>query len=425
MDYKYKYEKYKKKYLELLNQYGGNNEINKINDGLYISSKILSYTNPNKELLKDQVYFIFEKINDNNLNFWTRYNDDQDTNTRRMGVYTESGKNFTLSDGISSFKYSLELYKKLKSDVWISYVSRDKDIYKNRYMNKIEMCVTVLMNKDDIITTHIGIYRNYKYFNNENKPHKNLAIELHKFSGMMSNHIYGNKKYMITNPANSMRDILIKYFTIGAYGEDNKLDNKIWLGDNSQRREMIKMIENYNYDKKLLENKENDITKYKSLKDYNIRSINKKINNFNELLIILNDLNYKTFCEKIQDDRILRNLLYDLDIEYVKYCENNSSLDNMKNEIINILNEKYKYIYNDYIISEKNYIDYKMKDTVGAYGNYYPEDLNIQVPFDNINKNEMKIDDKIYNKPDWFQHKHILNHLSTIIIDIKTLEELW
>jgi hypothetical protein len=42
------------------------------------------------------------------------------------------------------------------------------------------------MNKEDIITTHIGIYRNYKYFDNNMKPHKNLAIELHKFSGMMS-----------------------------------------------------------------------------------------------------------------------------------------------------------------------------------------------------------------------------------------------
>jgi hypothetical protein len=142
MDYKYKYEKYKKKYLELLNNYGGSNEIEKINDGLYISSKLLSYTGIDNKSGIDQVYFLFEKINDNNLNFWTRYNDDQDTNTRRIGIYSSSGKNFTLSDGISSFKYSLELYNKIKSNIWISYVSRNKEIYKTRNKNDIEMSVT-------------------------------------------------------------------------------------------------------------------------------------------------------------------------------------------------------------------------------------------------------------------------------------------
>jgi hypothetical protein len=413
MDYKYKYEKYKKKYLELLNHFGGSNEIEKINDGLYISSKILSYIGPNKESGVDQVYFIFEKINDTNLNFWKYYNDDQEVKTSKMGITTTSGTQVYLIDGVSSFKYSLELYKQIKSEIWISYVSRNKDVYKTRKDKDIEMCVTVLMNKEDIITTHIGIFRNYLYFNNEKKPHKNLAVELHKFSGMMSNYIYGNKKYMITNPANHMRDIIIKYF------KDDKLDDKIWLGDNNQRREMIKMIQDYEYDKKLLDNKENDITKYRSFDDYEIKSINEKIDKLQELSEILKKLDYNTFCEKIQEDRKLRNLLYDTDIEYVKYCENNLSLDNMKNEIKNILNDKCKYLYENKIKSEERYIKYKLEN------NYHPEDLNIQVPFDNINKNEIKIDDKIYNKPDWFQHKDLLNHISTIIIDIKTFKELW
>jgi len=410
MDYKYKYDKYKKKYLELLNHYGGSNEIEKINDGLYISSKLLSYIGPNNDSNIDKVYFLFEKLNNTNHNFWKYYNDDQDTNTRRMGVYTSCGKNFTLSDGISSFNYSLELYNKIKSDIWISYVSRNKEIYKTRNKNEIEMCVTVLMNKEDIITTHIGIYRNYKYFNNEKNPHKNLAIELHKFSGMISDHIYGNKKYMITNPADNMRDILIKYFT------NNKLEDKIWLGDNNQRRNTIKIIEEYNHDKKLIDKKENDITKYISLKDYDIRNINKKIDKLNRLSQILSELNDTSFNNKIQNDRELRNLLNDLDIDYYT---NNIKLEDIKKEIKNILDEKYKYIYNKDIGSKNNYINYKLKN------NYHPEDLTIQVPFDHINDKEIKIDEKIYNKPDWFQHRHILNHLSTIIIDIKTLKELW
>jgi len=406
MDYIHKYNKYKIKYLELLN--GGNNDIEKINNELYISNKILSYIKPNNEINSDQVYFLFEKINDYNINFWKRYNDNQDNNTRRMGVYTSTGKNFTLSDGISSFKYSLELYNKIKSDIWISYISRNKDVYNTRKDKDIEMCVSVLMNKDDIITTHIGIYRNYLYFNNILRPHKNLAIELHKFSGKMSNYIYGNKIYMITNPADNMRDILIKYF------KNNKLDDKIWLGDNSQRRNMIKMIENYNYDKKLLEDKDNDITKYKSLKDFDIKSINKKIDKLNKLLNILNELDNNTFNEKIQDINDLTRLLNDLDIDY-----NNKSLEDINNNINNILKEKYKYIYNEYIESTNKYINYKLKN------NYHSDDLNILTPFDNINNEEIKIDDKIYNKPDWFKHKHLLNHLSTIIIDIKTLEKLW
>jgi len=411
MDYKYKYEKYRKKYLEILN--GGNNEIEKKNDGLYISSKFLPYTNTNNESLKDQVYFIFEKINDTNLNFWQYYNDDQEVKTKKIGIFSKSGKQFGLSVEVSSFKYSFELYNKIKSDIWISYVSRDKEIYKTRNKNDIEMCVIVLMNKEDIITTHIGIYRNYLYFNNDMKPHKNLAIELYKFSGIMSNHIYGNKKYIITNPADNMRDILIKYF------KDNKLEDKILLGDNKQRRKMIKMIEKYNYDKNLIDEKENDITKYKSFKYHIIDSINEKIDKLKKLLKILKKLDYNTFCEKIHKDNKLRNLLYDTDIEYKSYCKSNNNLDDMKNEIKNILDNKYKYIYNKELVEKNNYMIYKLKN------NYYPEDLTILTPFDNIDNNEIKIDDKIYSKPDWFNHPYILNHLSTVIIDIKTLEKLW
>ena len=251
-------------------------EIERVNENMFIGKKRLPFKKVDGSISTqgDDVYFVLEKLTPYNANFWKEYNAEQDNKTSRMGAVADrndgsGNKKFvTVVDGIGSFKLSLGLIGKLNSDIWIAYATRknprpypepeyrddipwDKSkwpedkreefseyekrekLFRDSRMQDrdIEMTFSVLLNATSPITTHMGISRNYEYFLNKKRPHIGLAMELHAFSAKASQHIYGDKAYMVTNPAHEMRNIMLKIF------EKHKLTNYIWVGDTKNREQ--------------------------------------------------------------------------------------------------------------------------------------------------------------------------------------------
>jgi hypothetical protein len=54
--------------------------------------------------------------------------------------------------------------------------------------DRIEMVVSVFGSTKYPITTHMGIFRTYKYWSSVNKPCADLAIALHSFAAYMYPH---------------------------------------------------------------------------------------------------------------------------------------------------------------------------------------------------------------------------------------------
>lgn len=189
------------------------------------------------------VYFVFEKLTVDNHGFWTAFNDNQiELSAPGGSVRSEDGSVVTtISDGTKGLKESLGmfgLYSDRGYDTWIAYVCRgaprvktDEDvpsthssddarfdaIVEGNAFDQIEMVVSVFGSTKYPITTHIGIYRTYKYWSSRNKPCADLAIELHAFAAFMSRHVYQHALCMVTKPAIVMRDILKNKMPTGTF----------------------------------------------------------------------------------------------------------------------------------------------------------------------------------------------------------------
>lgn len=259
--------------------HGGLNEVIQINENKFVGIKKLSYKKEDKSISINNVYFVFERLTERNINFWERYVYNQKNETRRMGVYTESKKTITIIDGTSSFDRSLRLFKdgcdkRGQYSIWIAYVTRtdprppnftiinnsdqinwsneEIEDYKEKYKNyiketniyslrsfredDIEMSFSVFANETSPITTHMGIFRNYKYFRSEMKPHINLSMELHGFAAIASKIIYPQIEYMVTKPVDSMVKIMRE-----------KLENtgQIWIGTPRNKKKSLMYIQNF------------------------------------------------------------------------------------------------------------------------------------------------------------------------------------
>jgi hypothetical protein len=218
----------------------------RINENMFVGKKRLPYKNIDGNRNKngainttgDNVYFVFQKLTDDNNFFWKNHADDQNNKMKRNGVATQgSDGNYSntyvhITEGIRSFQETIKLFNALKCDIWIAYATRKNP---NTFgtntppSSDVEMVFSVFLNRKSPITTHMGIFRNYTYFRLDKQPHLNLAIELHAFSAKVSNQIYDEKSYMVTKPVHKMRQILIKSF------EDKHLKDYICVGDTIDR----------------------------------------------------------------------------------------------------------------------------------------------------------------------------------------------
>ena len=97
------------------------------------------------------------------------------------------------------------------------------------------MCFTVFANSNSLISTHMGIFRNYNYFKQINKPHIALSMQLHGFAGEACKIAYPQIKYMVTKPADVMQKIMV---------QNMKDSGQIWIGSMIERYPFWKMAEN-------------------------------------------------------------------------------------------------------------------------------------------------------------------------------------
>jgi hypothetical protein len=96
-------------------------------------------------------------------------------------------------------------------DIWIAYCTRKnpQDTSFNHSAD-VEMVFCVCADQHTPFTTHMGIMRGRPFFRPENRPHKNLAMQLHAFEALATSTVYGPKMYMITRPAQNMTQIIAR-----------------------------------------------------------------------------------------------------------------------------------------------------------------------------------------------------------------------
>ena len=200
-------------------------DIIRVSKDMFVGKKKIPYKNSNGTLNEegDDVYFVFEKLTEDNIYFWQEYNRQQSRDKHPAGTV--------------SFKISLDLLanNNMKSDIWIVYATHADPRKENRWNSKIEMTCSVLLNKETPITTHMGISRNFSS-QAPNRSHLGLSVELHAFAANAYNLLslhdtrYQKKKYMITNPEKEMSDILFKAFSTEGF------ESRIWIGDSNERK---------------------------------------------------------------------------------------------------------------------------------------------------------------------------------------------
>ena len=239
--YKEKYLNYKKKYLLLKNQLGGNNITLK---DIYIETNELIMSDGTKKIL----YFILQKLNKKFIDDVTKFIFEV---LYKIRVDNDDAYNI----GIQSFHESLLLNNKIESDIYIAYVVRENPINKlnnEEYyslMYETEMLVPVFFNNNSPISSHAGIFRNKLYVDYKSNPSKDLSIKLHAFAAKATLMVNNNIKYMVTKPVPIMTNIILQYYI------KNDLSNYIWIGSKSERIKYRKTVTEKEYLK-------NEIIKY-------------------------------------------------------------------------------------------------------------------------------------------------------------------
>jgi hypothetical protein len=244
--------------------------------------------------------FFLEKLCENNIVFWQNYNKYQ-TIVTKMGVRDNDGKTYyNISDGVISFKIALDLYKPENDyDIWIAYSKNNTNINTNTNLDKfifnfeddrefanlggynrdfkginknyddIIITVTMCINRNSPITSHVGISKNYLYFGwyeNFTSP-KNISMYLHSFMAKVCNYIYPDnqqKIYMVTKPVKLMRNIMDKSLQTYANNKKININDIIIIGNNLERH---RLKTNNKAHKQYLENIQN-IHSFETSLDY-------------------------------------------------------------------------------------------------------------------------------------------------------------
>jgi hypothetical protein len=250
----------KKSKRKLRNMKGGmKGTVTLINDNLVFGVRNMTYIQNGIQGEKP-TYFYFEKLSQDNIDFWYLFIKKQPKN--EIGIINNRNQNkqkrIHSIDGYISLKKTLDLYRRGVDYIWIAY-SSTQDLEKNTKKSildwdNIEMAVSVFFRKDIPLTSHMGITRNYLFFSKDSPSTKNLAVFLHSFAAKSVLEICNNKKvispkYMTTRPAKVMGNIILKQyasldpsftdnnpdFDNKDYYSANKIEN-IWVCDEQDRK---------------------------------------------------------------------------------------------------------------------------------------------------------------------------------------------
>jgi hypothetical protein len=187
---------------------------------------------PNKKNTSSSlVWFNLVKLTNNNIWYWTlyaKYQLLQERNCEGIGAgasalleslrlfHHSDRNNFDVWIAYAYYSTSLELQLQLQSIPEITKAENEtfysmieqKDIKIQNGFNNIYMVLSLFINKESPITSHMGIFKSCKYY--FDKSLYNLSVYLHSFTAKVSQLIYPNKIYMVTRPTRLMRSILLK-----------------------------------------------------------------------------------------------------------------------------------------------------------------------------------------------------------------------
>jgi hypothetical protein len=388
----------KQRYLQLKRQFGGG-VVATDGGNSYRATKEMMWTGvgPNniKESGRDKVYFILERLTADNLFPWQAYNEEQSRQTRRMGV-RDGAKTITLEDGLGSFEKCLNMFNISKHhsapfDLWIAYACRLENLARARSSscfnnNDVEMAFCVFSSKDSPITTHMGIARNYKYFGDTEgyRSHRNLSMALHGFAATASQLVYGNegqkKLYMATRPAHQMRKIMEAAVMNAAALKGISVDKVLNVGNDKTRHAVI--------EKKRLLGQDLSYLEAVTAEGFEVEKINGLAQHSKDWIL------------KYRANRILP----DKKAEFIK----NEFLKDVHNSIGYYETFADKEGLRPSSLEERSFLD----DTEDGESATWK--INVEgrepVPF---------------QRPGWFAHPHMNNHLPMVMVDLEILSSLF
>ena len=427
------------------------------NQSLFKSIKSLKYKDKNDQIKEDEVYFYLQKVNNQSYDYWYNFAKNQEINSSRLGAFDDRKNQYIpIIDGVSSFLTNLDLLYKINSNkesLYIAYVSRKDDIDSNlsnsNYLNEnVEMCFGVFCSEQSPIVTHMGIFRNYQYFLKRYNPHLNLATQLHSFAAKCESLMKGvPKMYICTRPADQMKDIFIKLLS--------NIPNAIYIGSNKERKELLDnfLIANSLKDKiDTIDTKDiieiNEIAKtifnnkkfneYESIQE----TINRNVNYYIKKTKKLIDFTNEEICDKTEDKykRYEKNKIIENIIDIIP-----ESLHNNFNFILNdfcLLNDTVKFfnsldnlktiLPNYFLLDEiKDKINKSENRLIRKEKSFIPSNIKQLTPLNNFELEWQIINPETkeviinFNKPVWFSHEHLNNHLDMTIIDIPILSSFF
>jgi|GEM_PF-6181296 len=164
----------------------------------------------------EDLHFYMVKITGKNAQEWASFSKEQMKSVNKKGIKD-------IKIGLNAFIPSLAYHDQDLTDTYVAFIA-NKPLDKTNMPNSssIEMIVTMMTSEHAYFTSHAGIARTATY---EGVKHKNISTQLHSFIAACTQDIYREKKeYMITPPAEVMRDIIIHAFS------KNNASEKIFIG---------------------------------------------------------------------------------------------------------------------------------------------------------------------------------------------------
>jgi hypothetical protein len=374
--------------------------IKKINDDLYVGKK-------------DDLYFVMEKLGDDNIDFWIKYIENQkgkvETRIKESNNLDkdEELKFENILDGIKPFEASLlnDFYK--KNDIWIAYATI-KPIAEKTFNiqleqeGDIEMVFSVGADKETPFFSHMGIFRAFEFIDKNDKKHKNLSMYLHSFAAQVINLVYKNKEYMITKPMKIMQNIM----------EENLHEDALCIvnefADSVNKKALEKQLHESKATEQLLENFSIEVLQ--PLDNDLLASINKFIKKNKRKFLVI-DLSKNTLnCINgvVKKDK---KLIQDKKDE-ILLCVKNTQ-DTLKS-LIYSTKEKIE-LATDKIAGKKIVFYSAMPET----GESLKKKDYIQLTFKSGEKVSFKV-------PGFYYHPYLFgSHLPTTIIDAKSLADFF
>lgn len=143
----------------------------------------------------EDLHFYMIKVTDDNTQRWVDWKDDNDYGNARGGTQA-----FSELFWIKNKSPEIKLFVCYASSSILSEPTLPNS-------GNVEMVVGMITSTNSPFTAHMGIFRANDY---KHEKHKDLSMKLHSFAAKAALEAYPTKLYMVTDPYENMRGIILK-----------------------------------------------------------------------------------------------------------------------------------------------------------------------------------------------------------------------